>query len=122
VSNPNLYLASQLGFVNPAAIAWELVPFSFVVDWFVNVGEFLNNFTDLWGLTVTDPYTSILCTGVGQFSGLWNSDPGYSVTYTNVYCSRSTSLSGAALRVRPWKGVSPVRAATAISLLVQQLR
>lgn len=25
--------------VNPVALAWELVPFSFVVDWFVNTGD-----------------------------------------------------------------------------------
>jgi hypothetical protein len=31
----------QLGLANPASIAWELVPFSFVVDWFLPVGEFL---------------------------------------------------------------------------------
>lgn len=32
VANPNLHLATSLGLVNPAAIAWELVPFSFVID------------------------------------------------------------------------------------------
>lgn len=31
----------QFGFTNPLGVAWELVPFSFVVDWFFNVGEFL---------------------------------------------------------------------------------
>lgn len=34
---------SRLGFLNPAALAWELVPYSFVVDWFINVGEVLQN-------------------------------------------------------------------------------
>ncbi len=29
--------------LNPASIAWELVPFSFVADWFVNVGQCLEN-------------------------------------------------------------------------------
>lgn len=58
IDNPNLYLANQLGFVNPAAIAWELVPFSFVLDWFTNVGQFLSQGTDLLGLTIQDPFTS----------------------------------------------------------------
>lgn len=33
--------------LNPAAIAWELVPFSFVADWFVNVGDTLKLWEDV---------------------------------------------------------------------------
>lgn len=29
--------------LNPASIAWELMPFSFVVDWFYNIGGFLRS-------------------------------------------------------------------------------
>jgi hypothetical protein len=42
VSNPELLLASSLGLANPFALAWELTPLSFVLDWFVSVGDFLN--------------------------------------------------------------------------------
>lgn len=52
VRNENLWLANQLGLVNPASVLWEIVPFSFVVDWFVNVGDFLSRPTDLAGLDV----------------------------------------------------------------------
>lgn len=34
-------VASTLGFSNPALLAWELVPFSFIVDWFLPIGNFL---------------------------------------------------------------------------------
>jgi hypothetical protein len=34
---------TALGLTNPLAVAWELVPFSFVVDWFLPVGTFINN-------------------------------------------------------------------------------
>lgn len=35
--------STALGLGNPAAVAWELVPFSFVVDWFLPIGSFLEN-------------------------------------------------------------------------------
>lgn len=41
ITNPNLAQNHQLGIDNPALVAWELVPFSFVADWFVNVGDVL---------------------------------------------------------------------------------
>lgn len=39
-------LDSFAGFssLNPVSIAWELTPYSFVVDWFVNVSGYLRNF------------------------------------------------------------------------------
>ncbi len=32
---------NQLGLLNPASLAWELVPYSFVVDWFLPIGSML---------------------------------------------------------------------------------
>lgn len=34
---------SRLTSLNPISIAWELLPFSFVVDWFVNIGGYLRS-------------------------------------------------------------------------------
>lgn len=41
----NRYLdqASRLTSLNPVSIAWELMPYSFVVDWFVDIGGYLRN-------------------------------------------------------------------------------
>lgn len=49
---------SQAGLVNPVSIAWELVPFSFVVDWFVPVGATLQAMTAGFGLTSNGGWTS----------------------------------------------------------------
>lgn len=38
----NLY---QLGVSDPLSIAWELFPFSFVIDWFLHISEFLRHLT-----------------------------------------------------------------------------
>lgn len=34
--------ARSLGLLNPASVAWELLPFSFVVDWFIPIGTYLD--------------------------------------------------------------------------------
>lgn len=31
------------GVIDPLSVAWELLPFSFVVDWFIPVGQFIEN-------------------------------------------------------------------------------
>jgi len=54
VSNPNLALAAQLGLVNPLSLLWEAIPFSFVFDWFLSVGNYLSNLTDSVGLELID--------------------------------------------------------------------
>lgn len=47
-----LTIANALGLDNPASIAWELVPFSFVVDWFLPINKYLSNLSALNGLTL----------------------------------------------------------------------
>lgn len=51
VSNPNLWLLNRLGLINPATVIWDLVPWSFVVNMFVNVNQVLSSFTDHAGLS-----------------------------------------------------------------------
>lgn len=38
--------------------AWNLLPYSFVVDWFVNVGEFIQAIRPFWGVTVLASWTT----------------------------------------------------------------
>jgi len=52
LSNPHLSALQQIGLTNPALVAWELVPFSFVFDWFISVGDWLTGLTALDGVTV----------------------------------------------------------------------
>ncbi len=40
---------ASLGITNPLLIGWELVPFSFVVDWFLPVGSYLDSLDAMLG-------------------------------------------------------------------------
>lgn len=50
ISNPNLWLRERAGLNNPATVAWDLVPWSFVVNMISNVGSLVNSITDFAGL------------------------------------------------------------------------
>lgn len=40
--DPTIASLASTGIANPVALAWELLPYSFVVDWFTDVGGWLN--------------------------------------------------------------------------------
>jgi hypothetical protein len=48
---------SELGISDPLLVVWELVPYSFVVDWFLPVGKYLQSLDYTSGLTFTSGYT-----------------------------------------------------------------
>lgn len=72
---------ASLGLINPAAIAWELTPFSFVVDWALPIGTWLNNLDATYGLTfVKGCHTSFWQGTSGyKYFGVPSSYPGFKV-------------------------------------------
>lgn len=128
VSNPNAYLANQMGFVNPLSVAWEAVPFSFVADWFTNVGQVVSSLSDFVGVELSNAYTTGFQAGSKNYTSFtkghpqgWWPDDLRSYASKGCFCDRTASITGPSLEVKPFKGFSPTRAATAISLLLQAL-
>lgn len=50
VSDDTYIIASRIGLTNPAELAWNLLPYSFVTDWFLPVGDWLGAMTAALGL------------------------------------------------------------------------
>lgn len=50
MENPTTEQLQALGLLNPLSVAWELVPWSFAVDWFIPVGATLEACTATYGL------------------------------------------------------------------------
>lgn len=128
IEDPNVFRLNQLGFVNPAVIAWELVPFSFVVDWFSNVGMVLSSYTDFVGMSLQNACTTSYAEYHDNFY-YKGRDPNnwygriiapYSERKA-VTVRRSQGITMPDLVLRPPKWPSVVRGATAISLLSQFL-
>lgn len=51
-----LLALSQLGLANPIATIWELFPLSFVIDWFLPIGDFLSALTGPLGTAFVSGY------------------------------------------------------------------
>lgn len=45
-------VARSLGLLNPLSVAWEVMPFSFVIDWFIPIGNYLDTIGFLGGLNL----------------------------------------------------------------------
>lgn len=60
VNDPAKSFSNNLGLLNPALVAWELTPFSFVVDWFLPVGEYIENLAADIGISYQNAYVSEL--------------------------------------------------------------
>lgn len=115
VSSLNLW-----GFDQLAEGIWELVPFSFVVDWFFNIGKFIASWTPEVGLkvlaswvVVTDITTqSIEATDCGLRGGeTWMSDPDEDQVLEAVYRNqgaKKTVITTVKTRVpSPWRPIFP---------------
>lgn len=105
-SNSVLMRMEQFGLANPAALAWELIPFSFVADWFVGVGDYLNAQTALTGLTVVDGGTSQLSTRTSIGSATSVVTGAYNRSVNGMLPFEATSVSRKYSRL-VWDGAPP---------------
>lgn len=60
----DVHALNLLGLQNPEEVAWELVPFSFVVDWGLPIGTWLQAMNAHLGLTFLDGHVSVAHKGV----------------------------------------------------------
>lgn len=121
--------ASRLGLENLPALFWELTPWSFVVDWILPVGQYLQSLDSFSGLRVISAQKTIFwkekCVFVRDFGG--TDGDGYkwdkrtvSSTITKVGCSRQVDIPVPKPPIPQFKNpVSFVHALNLLALLTQ---
>lgn len=117
VTNPNLYMASQLGLTNPIYTAYQVIPYSWLLSWFNNMDQYMKQFSQYHGVQVSSPcYTTGL---LDEHEFLWTSN-GSSPRGEQrcVSFQRSLGLPGITLQWRGLNRLSMSRGATLSSLLV----
>ena len=129
ITNPNLLLWDSLGFTNPVLFAYELIPFSFVLNYFVSLEEFCRGLCPFMGMELrnacTTHFTTVKTSIVGtpvRLSYPYPNPVPYGLWLDGVVMSRAPGpISGPPLRIRdPWI-LQPGRAVNSVSLLLQQL-
>lgn len=125
VTNPNLLLANKLGLVNPAVIAYETIPFSFIADWFFNVEQFLSSGTDFLGLSQSMAFTTYSWRARVQKSTAYNPGTTGNPPSSNTgagdgsWMRRDVGLAKPAFTVRPFRIFGWQRNLTAAALVTQ---
>lgn len=119
ILNSNLVLLNQLGLLNPASIAWELVPFSFVLDWFANINTVLSQFSDFAGIDTSRVSHTIRTLGT-QSEYYVSPYNWFGPVWTSFYLVRSPGLPIILPTIKPFNGFSVVRGTTAIALLLNR--
>jgi hypothetical protein len=122
---------SRFGLTNPASVAWELTPWSFVVDWFIPVGKFLDALDASYGFTFEKgcrttfqkTIRSATCNAAGMVGTAFSTMKAQT-TEEVVLCQRDV-LSGFPSPVIPPlrpPTLSPTRGVTISALLRQRLK
>jgi len=117
VANVGVVTLASMGFLSPAQIAWNLLPYSFVVDWFSNTGEALAALSSDFGLSnvrIVQTYE----TGLAQFPTRAYRDQCSAFDCTSY---RAVSVDGVPIEGR-WKPASITnwRIVTSMALLRQR--
>jgi len=77
----SLSAARSLGLVNPLSVVWEIIPYSFVVDWFIPIGTFFDN------LSIIPKLQGRFLTTTTQIYNNFGSSPPSNTYYKNATSS-----------------------------------
>ncbi|DAD52111.1 TPA_asm: maturation protein [ssRNA phage Esthiorhiza.2_35] len=121
---------NQLGLINPFSLSYELLPWSFVVDWFVPIGPALQALTASAGLNFVSATTSVRTKINGTYRAhIYAYD---SKVKSQVYATGTVSYDGYSRSVNtdwpspgPWVNPQPFsgdRSLKALALAITNLR
>lgn len=126
--------ARNIGLMDPAAVAWERIPFSFVADWFIPIGNYLEVLNAIPELNATYCMTKRI---KSQAYCYFAPDKGYEkfataelyrdcaggYNYTKISRERYVPTSIPFPEFKPWdKSLSPGHLWNALALLVSVLK
>lgn len=132
LSSAPLASLASVGISNPALLAWELLPYSFVVDWFLPIGNYLESLDATNGLTFLTGYVTVFTSyEASTFDTIAYSSKSGTMHYYGygegktkyVTCTRSTIGAFPSMPFPSFKNpLSTSHVASAMALLLQLKR
>lgn len=119
-TNPNLHKAESLGITNPVALAYQLIPFSFIFDYIYDIGGYLSALDDMFGLKLERAYTTQYHEGGGYDHYYGNT---YGCDWTSMFMKRTPLSAFPAprpylkLNLSHWKAIHACSVLASIGLL-----
>jgi hypothetical protein len=92
VGEPLSAFLAQIGFNNPISLLWEVIPYSFVIDWFLPIGEFLQGMKHWEGLHFVDGYETRFTRQTAIYDMSYFKEDQYHVDVRNGNYSRDAVL------------------------------
>lgn len=123
IENPNLFLAGRLGLLNPAIVLYEMTPWSFVGNWFLNLETMIRAYSPQWGYRWENATTTFSLYSESDITGVaYNGSQAFArqLRFSQI---RYTGLKKPRLGLRDPSGyLNLTRLANAVSLILQRLR
>jgi hypothetical protein len=118
LSNPLYATLAGAGLTNPALVAWELTPFSFMADWLLPVGPFLEMLSSTSGY---NKHPGSITRGTREWC-IQQSDNGASAYSEYRRIQRATIAFPSVPLPRFKNPISPVHALNALSIIHQSVK
>lgn len=100
--DPNSYLSESFDFGNPLEWAWELIPFSFVIDWAIPIGSFLGQIDALTGISNLRGVVTTKCEQ--RYSARWDDVTSFTRPFTGYYRSyQRDTITSVPLNLPRWE-------------------
>lgn len=113
IAEPLKAFMGQTGFTNPVNLVWEILPFSFVVDWFVPVGAYLEALSAWSGAVflagTKTHFTRVRTDSAISYGGTAVSEPSVVVNINGNFQQEQTILSRQVLTDFPQQIYPPFR-------------
>lgn len=106
----SLTMANRIGARNIAQGAWELIPLSFVLDWFLNIGDVIASFCPKAGLRELASWLVVTDTTITDTTGIIRVVPNDPDSYRTLTCDDLHVYSSTTSRYRtpnPPRGILP---------------
>lgn len=86
INDPLIAVLDEIGLADPGKIIWDAIPFSFVVDWFINIGSIID--------TASSPGKTFYGTSVTYLVKFTSHSSGHAILSAPAYGSVSSLGSG----------------------------